>query len=185
MKSNKVVVLLNDPSSGLWPSFPSRGEGNGVRGFTLIELLVVVLIIGILAAVAVPQYQKAVEKARWSQMLTSINALEKEAKVAFLEGAFSYDEDGDMENNLEICANFESLPPNKDFMFEVSECGGENQIHWTIQRATNGVRDVSKAYIEIYFYPNETRRIEVYDGYYKDFVCQLFTSHYGAAVSGC
>ena len=50
---------------------------NSSKAFTLIELLVVVLIIGLLAAVAVPQYQKAVEKSKAAQAITLLKSVQQ------------------------------------------------------------------------------------------------------------
>lgn len=62
---------------------------NTRRGFTLIELLVVVLIIGVLTSVAVPQYQKAVLKSRFSTVMPVAKAI-ADGNEVFYQGRGYY-----------------------------------------------------------------------------------------------
>lgn len=62
------------------------------KGFTLIELLIVVLIIGVLTAVAVPQYQKAVDKSRYATLMPVATTV-RNAQESFYMASAQYSPD--------------------------------------------------------------------------------------------
>ena len=92
------------------------------RGFTLIELLVVVLIIGILAAVAFPQYQKAVVKSRASAMLPLVTALGEAQKRYFIENGSYADSFAQLDVTLP-----DSWQPGSGCVVQSTDCVSDGQ----------------------------------------------------------
>ena len=97
---------------------------NNGNGFTLIELLVVVLIIGILASVALPQYQVAVAKSKFTKLIPTVKAMKDGMEMYYMaNGGYPPDYDG---------------TTDVGFAVEVApECSGHDGTSWII--CPNGI----------------------------------------------
>ncbi len=128
---------------------------NKNQGFTLIELLVVVLIIGILSAVALPQYQRVVDKSRMTQALTWAKSIRDAERVYYMANS-------EWTRNMEDLDISFKCTPGESVGVYTCEDGYSFQLTsvpsvyvYLPTKFTGG----AKAGIEYYFAPNRDTRL--------------------------
>ena len=129
------------PTTTLGNDATSTGGRTATAGFTLIELLVVVLIIGILAAVALPQYTWVVEKSRASEALAVLKTFRDAEEVYYMANGSYADNPEDLDvkvpqskyfnyavTNISVAAYHKQKPYLLAYRHAVSQAAGQANI---------------------------------------------------------
>ena len=139
ISGSSTQVVIKQKALKTLKKFQGLSNFTTARAFTLIELLVVVLIIGILAAVAVPQYQIAVEKSHATEGITLMRAIARANEIYFLANGRYADYLEDLDIDLPGKASSGTYTTSK--LLKYFECRPKNESEDPISLALCRRRD--------------------------------------------
>lgn len=100
------------------------------KAFTLLEILVVVLIIGILAAIAVPRYQKAVAKSKFTQLKLATHAIVNAEEIYFLANGKYATNLGDLDISFPQARLSNMAATGDRLIFDWGFCALTSHLNW-------------------------------------------------------
>jgi type IV pilus assembly protein PilE len=85
VSSSQAKIVILNPSKARVKDLKKEERMRGKRGFTLIEVLIVIIILGILATLAIPQFTNMIDRARLAEAWTGLGALRTAQAIVHME----------------------------------------------------------------------------------------------------
>merc|ERR1711967_160051 len=101
--NNQKLATMTTLNSRLKLAFLNRKKGRNLleKGFTLVELMIVIVIVGILSAIALPNFLSQSNKARATEGRMQVSTILKQAGALYVEtGAITADNCAEIDNTL-------------------------------------------------------------------------------------
>jgi len=122
------------------------------KAFTLIEMLVVVLIIGILAAIALPQYEIAVESSKVSEAVSNLSTIARAVDVYKLSVGQNTDNFDDLDVNIQGTKTSDTHLLTKYYDYHISKSSSNGTGYEVIATRSNTASQRYQYYIYINYY---------------------------------